>query len=144
MRFKFQITILLKNIYYTYIIKTSYYELNKEVIKKQSREYYQKHRDKYLKYNIQYLKTYYQLNEQKIKDRCRQYYINSSETYKEKRRKYAREYMRSNYIPRCRRYVKKDLTAQLNKTRKTTMPKVNRLNNIAVIYNEEGLILLEF
>jgi predicted solute-binding protein len=121
----------------------TYYERNKEAIKKQSREYYYKHRDKYLEYNREYFKTYYPLNEQKVKDRCRQYYINSSETYKEKRRKYAREYMRSNYIPRCRRNVKKDLTTQLNKTRKT-IPKVNRLINIPVIYNEDGLILLEF
>ncbi len=70
-------------------------------------------------------------------------YINSSETYKEERRKYAREYMRTHYIPRCIRNVKKDLTTQLNRTRKR-IPKVNRLNNIPVVYNEEGLILLEF
>jgi hypothetical protein len=51
--------------------------------------------------------------------------------------------MRTHYIPRCRRNVKKDLTTQLNKTRKR-IPKVNRLNNIPVIYNEVGLIFLEF
>ncbi len=76
---------------------------------------------------------------------CRQYYINSSETFKEDRRKYASEYMRTHYISRCRRNVKKDLT-QWNRTRKR-MPKVNRWNNIPVVYSQEGsegLILLEF
>jgi len=124
----------------------TYYEQNKEVIKKQSHAYYQKHREECLEYNREYFKTYYPLNDEKIKDRCRQYYINSSESYKEKRRTYAREYMRTHYIPRCRQQVKKDLTTnltQLNKTRKL-IPKVNHLNNIPVIYNEEGLILLEF
>jgi hypothetical protein len=92
----------------------------------------------YVEYQREYFKTYYQLNKDKIKDRCRRYYSNTSEEFKEKRRLY-----KERYIPKCRRYVKKDLTTQLNKTRKT-IPKVNRLNNIPVIYNEEGLILLEF
>ncbi len=121
----------------------SYYEQHKEICKIRSMEYYHKHRDKYLEYNREYFKTYYQLNKQKIKDRCREYYIKSSEAYKEERHIYARKWNKERYIPRCRQQVKMDLTTQLNKTRKR-ISKVNRLNNIPVVYNEEGLILLEF
>jgi hypothetical protein len=121
----------------------SYYEKNKEQCKLKSLNNYYRNRDKYLEYQREYFKTYYQLNKEKIKDKCRQYYSNSSEEFKEKRRLYMRKWNKERYIPKCRRNVKKDLTTQLNKTRKT-IPKVNRLNNIPVIYNEEGLILLEF
>jgi hypothetical protein len=51
--------------------------------------------------------------------------------------------MRTHYIPICRRNVKKALREQLKQTRKA-IPKVKRLSNISVKYNDEGLILLEF
>ena len=71
MRFNFQITILSKNIYYTYIIKMSYYERHKEICKIRSMEYYQKHRDEYLEYQREYFKAYYQMNKKKIKQKIK-------------------------------------------------------------------------
>jgi hypothetical protein len=98
----------------------TYYTTHHEDIKKQSLEYYYQHKDERLQYNREYFKTYYQLNKEKLK---------------EKKYKYKSGQSISN--------VKKDLTEPLNISPKI-LPKENRLNNISVVYDEEGFILLEF
>jgi hypothetical protein len=57
----------------------SYYEKNKEKIKKKNKEYYEKNKDAIIKRNAPYLEEYQRVNKKKIREYYKQYYRNKKE-----------------------------------------------------------------